>query len=533
MMAFLQGAPSRRDLAHASLALAAGASVVGSAAAADGDDLEFKAGDHPIDRDQVIRGTLTLSPGARLLIRSGATLTLLGDLVAPCRTIFLGAGRVDLTRSRVLAARPEWWGASPDDPTIDCAPAIEAALAAHIVVQLGMGDYHLRRTLSVDRPNRRLWGVGRTNGERGTRLLRIGSDGAVVRVGTRAAPATINDYLRGIDLRWIEVGRTEAPRDDAGPTGVAVRYVLDCVFEGLRANEHAVGYSLRGAVRTLVTDCAAFRSLFPGSPADAFVGFDLDGTDPPTPTGANASLYLVDCAVRTGNRPGLAGAVGCRLLGTFSDSFLIRFETTQLGYGVVVDGGPRQQGRYAQVDLHLDTPVLDQCGRAGIVFRRLGNTAMIDVSSPWIAVAPGAPAAIHVVDAGGAIGVVGGQLVATGGGTSIGVLVERASGVTLAGTKLLDTTRPIVAVAATGFDIAPVVLAGSASNGAAVELAGCEGGAVRARLLGAPGRFATGVALDSACRATLVETVGLNAATTPVRIGATTPRSVTGAIAVA
>lgn len=534
----------RRDVGRIALAMAAAAGFGASPAAAGGNDggdggggdgdAVFGPGDHTIERDRTISGTLILRPGARLSLRAGVTLTLLGDLVAPARTVFLGPGTVDLTRSRLLAARPEWWGAAADEPAVDNAPPIEMALAAHIAVQLGPGDYHLHRTLALERANRRLWGIGRTNGAHGTRLLKKGGNGAVVRVGTEAAPPTINAYLRGIDLRWLELGRTEAPIADGRATGLDVRHVLDGIFHGLRANEHAIGFSFRGAVRTLVEDCAAFRSLFAGRPTDTFVGFDLDGTRPPIATGANASLYLIDCTARTGNRPLLAGAIGCRMLGAFSDTFLVRFETTELGYGILVDGGAAgAPTRYAQVDLHLDTPVLDQCGRAGIVLRRLGDTAMVDVVQPWVAVAAGADAAIQISDTGGAVGVMGGQLVAVGPDPSTGVLLERTTGVTLAAVKLLDLSRPLVVRQSAGFDLSPVILAGRRLGGTAVQLSACSAGMVRPRLLGRAGQFATGVGLDDACRSLLVETVGLPAADTAVRIGANPARSVAGMVAVA
>lgn len=511
--------PNRRDLARSAVVMAAGA--VGAAAsvqsAKGSDDLELGPGEHVIDADLVVRGTLTLRPGAKIMLSANVRLTVMGDFIAPAVTVLIGKGLVDLTSSRVIAARAEWWGAIPGDAGTDCIPAIEAALAAHPFVQLGPGDYYLRRTLKVELHNRRLWGVGRSNGAHGTRLVVAGGDSAVIQVGSTSAPATINDYLRGVDIRWIELGRSTAPHDGSGDgaIGLMVRHVLDCVFEGLRANEHRIAFSLRGAVRTLVIDCAGFRSLFPGKADDTFVGFDLDGTRPAIETGGNASLYLIDCSVRTGNRPFVEGAIGCRLTGAFSDTFLVRFETTQLGYGIVVDGHPEGmpalRSRYAQLDLHIDTPVLDQCGRAGIALYRLGETAMIDIASCWVSVTRGAEAALSISNTGGAIDVIGGQMVATGGGDSTGVRITKATGVGMTGVKMLDLTRPVVAQGLTGFDLAPVVLAGTRLHDAvAVTLADCTDGFVHARLL-RPSPFAIGVTLDAGCRAVTVDTAGLGA----------------------
>ena len=54
----------------------------------------------------ILLGTLTVAPGARIELAEGAVLRVLGDVVAPATQIFLGPGTVDLTSSRVQAARP-------------------------------------------------------------------------------------------------------------------------------------------------------------------------------------------------------------------------------------------------------------------------------------------------------------------------------------------------------------------------------------------------------------------------------------------
>ena len=508
---------SRRNLLSVGLALTVASAARSSPAEESAADVAFDRGLHRITLDRTVSGSLTLAPGALLEIAAGVRLTLLGDLIAPAAHIFTGEGRVQLDRSRVLVARPEWWGAVPDDPGIDCAEPIEAALRAHPHVQLGAGDYHLQRKLRVDIPNRRLWGVGRANDARGTRLVGHAADGPVLLIGTDLPPATINDYLRGIDLRSIEVARNSpAPAREADDpdvvTGVMIRHVLDCRFESVRANEHAIGFSARGAVRTYLVDCQAFRSVFLHENDDSFIGFDLDGRHAPISTGANASLYLVDCNARTGNRPQLKLSVGCRILGAFSDTFLIRFETTEVAQGILVDGLSSSlsaaQRRIGHLNLHIDTPVLDQCSHVCLLLQNLSDCAMVDIAAPWLALASSGEAALRMVDCHGATSIIGGQIVGPEGADRTGIQLTRVSGLALSGTKLLRCAWPIEAQASRGLDLVAAILAQGANGPAAVSLRKCEASYVRAGVMAAGGGYAVGVSLED-CENVTVETAGL------------------------
>lgn len=506
---------SRRDfVAGAGLALTVAPPPAMSAAAVGPEaDVELRPGIHRIAIDRTIAGNLTIWPGAVLEIAAGARLILLGDLTAPATRIFAGEGEIVLARSRVFAARPEWWGAAADDARVDCTGPIEAALRAHPYVQLGLGDYHLMRTLNIDQPNRRLWGIGRTDNACGTRLVGHMADGPVVLAGTRVTPPSINAYLRGIDMRWIEIGRASLPStkdaESARPIGLTISHVLDCVFEGLRANEHAVGYFIQGAVRTYLIDCVAFRSIFTDERTDIFIGFDLDGRGHVIATGANASLYLIDCNARTGNRPRLPISVGCRLLAAFSDTFLVRFETTELSHGILVDGlaeaASTRQHTLTQLNLHIDTPVLDQCGEACLVLRNLSDCAMIDIVTPWLALGEGGHAALRMTDCQGATSVTGGQAVGSPRSDAIGVHLDRVSGLAFTGLKLLGFSQPIDASESRGLDLVGAVFVDRARGSAAVALRGCADSYVRIRGLGTPTGHAAAIHLDRNCENITIE----------------------------
>jgi len=509
---------TRRGLGAASIGFGASISVPAVAAPAGPVGV---AGRIIIGRDTVIAADVTVAPGTSFDVTAGATLTFTGDFIAPTRLIFTGRGRVDLTRSRVVAARPEWWGAVPDDPAVDCSLALHACLSAHHSVQLGTGDYHLAEALVIDRPNRRIWGVGRSSGFRGTRLLRRGGRGPVVLVGTAAAPATVNAFLWGIDLRWLELGRTAAPESPAGEAddatdtaiGLEIRYVVDCVFEGVRASEHTIGFSLRGAVRTFLRDCSAFRSAPGGGRRDTFVGFALDGRAAPVAivTGGNASIYLIDCVARTGGDPKLVTSIGLRLTGAMSDTIVERLETTDVNIGILIDGRRDALGavqrRAGHVDLHIRGAILDQCGDTGIRLTGMSDAALVDIADPYVALAPTGRA-----DCGGNIGVAGGQLLGwtSTDVTATGIRLRATSGVAITGTKLAGFTRPVDAAASVAFElVVGIDHRGPETTGPAIRLTGCSHGYVRPRITGIAQAFECGVAADGGCDSIDVATAGM------------------------
>jgi hypothetical protein len=196
----------------------------------------------------VVSGDMLLLPGAQIAIASGRTLTLTGDFQAPASCIFTGSGKVDLNGSRVLVARPEWWGAVAGDAGPDCVGALEAAIAAHGAIALLADDYHLSRTLRITVPNRQIEGTTGFAGGRPTisRLVLTSPAGDVLQVGPDRDPGGPGAFLPGISLRLIELARSVPPvsassLERGGPAGLRVQYATACQFENLTSMEHATG----------------------------------------------------------------------------------------------------------------------------------------------------------------------------------------------------------------------------------------------------------------------------------------------------
>lgn len=492
----------------------------GRALPAKDGNLAVASGRFLVEHELVVHGTLTVAPGAGIDLGPDAVLRVLGDVMAPAAQIFFGSGVVDLTASRVEAARPEWWGAVPNDPAADCEPALSKALQAHLAIELGTGDYYLAKTLRVALPNRRMTGVGRTKDAMGTRLVLKSDLGAVVELGGEPAPPTINDYTKGVELRNFELGRVRPPRvaadDSDTAVGLRIRHVLDANCEGLRANEHSIGFDVRGAVRSYLRDCVAFRSApAAAEAADRFVAFLLDGRKPPV-GGANASLYIIDCNANLGGTPSLKESVGCEMLGAMSDTFLVRFETTALDTGIALDGQagglPKAQLRNAQIDLLIDAPVLDQCKLTGITIAGMAADTMIDIRSPYVGVGAARATALSISQSGGAISVIGGQMVApTAFRDATGILLEDSAGVDILSAKLLGFGQPVVVRSchSSRIDVA-IGTAGDDWPQSAIRLFASRLIHVACRLFGERGSYAAGIELDAASSEITVETDRLN-----------------------
>ncbi|MFC4291163.1 hypothetical protein ACFOWX_01910 [Sphingorhabdus arenilitoris] len=393
--------------------------------------------------DTVITDDLFLFPGAQFHIEQGVTLTIKGDFMAPLSRVFTGEGKADLLQSPLRSAKPEWWGAVANNFSVDCGPAIAACLNAHIAMEFGPGDYFVPDGIIIDQHNRRIFGTGRTKDFGSTRLVKAGPDGPVAIIGTKTNPGSINDYVKGVEISRIEFSRTKAgsaPRlGRSTAIGLKISYVLDCRFENLRSNEHSIGYEITNAVRTIAEDCVAFRSITSGTAKqDMFIGFEIHD---------NASLYLKDCNVSMGGDGHFEPLIGARLSGNIADSFLVRFETRAMRTGILIDGKSLDRSDVAhQINVHIDTPVLDQCFEYGLHLSKLSAKASLDITNPYVAAAHGDGTAIQIADCRGSLDISGGQIAATTplrqSDTQYGASIVRSSGVRIRGLKIMQFPHP-------------------------------------------------------------------------------------------
>jgi len=90
---------------------------------------------------------LKIVEGTTVSIATGKTLTISGKVNLGPTGKFTGPGTVNI-QDTTVAAMPQWWGAIPDNTSIDCAPGIRSALASGAQnIYLPQGTY-LVKTLS-------------------------------------------------------------------------------------------------------------------------------------------------------------------------------------------------------------------------------------------------------------------------------------------------------------------------------------------------------------------------------------------------
>lgn len=502
-----------------------------------GDGVLLEQGMHRVTTNTTLKTDVVVQPGATIHVAAGATLTILGCFQAPVATIFVGPGTVDLNRSRTPHAHPEWWGAVPGDGAQNCLPALQACLAAHPVMHLLPADYFIEGSFVVERPFCQIRGAGfrGTEGWRGTRLVLTTGHGDVMRVGPANRPPTVNDYPQNIEISALALGRSR-PVDAASsrrPAGLVAQYLLCARLEQISSNEHAIGFSARGLVRTQLIDCFAFRSLHGTQPGQPWRGFLLDGMDDIGLAGGNASLFLIDCNATVGGDPQVSDGVGLLLEGAFADTFVINFETTAVATGIRADGKAGQigeRGRNGHVNLHLRMPIIDQCGEAGIILRDTSAHMMVDISEPYVATAPNAQAAIRCDAMRGSASISGGQLIGTtssaNGGNAAGLMAYDSDGLQIHGLKLLECPRPVEMSNCRGFSIQGLILNQDfPTRRDAVRLQDCVRGALAMVINGSSRAFASGVRIDGDCHRVRIDATGhdddafQNGANGRVRIG--------------
>lgn len=360
-------------------------------------------------------------PGAVFKVPTGITLAFSGILEAPSsQQIFdaTGTGLITVNPVTTPIGYPEWWGAQVNTPAFDCSIAINACIVACRVTQLQLADYYLATGHSVlmQTENRKLVGYGFYNAAvAGTVTNIFMSDGttSVIVMGPNTVPATINDYMKGLELENIFVSRAVAPVISGGSIGVVNRWTLYSNTKYVKSAEHMVGFYYQNVVQCHNANLWAFRSTAgTGAGTDQFIGYQLQGT-PIIGSGGNASLYMTECLAGLGGPAPVNTSTGYSLQTTCADTYIDKAEVSSFGVGMQFTLGTSTSLNFGAVDCLITNPVLDTCTLAGLFFNGTTEFGAITILGGYAALTPNGAnvAAVYFNNSAASVKLVGFQCV--------------------------------------------------------------------------------------------------------------------------
>lgn len=362
--------------------------------------------------------------------RISGSLAFAGGIEAPVEQIFLGAvgiSQVDVNKDLTPEGWVDWFGYDAD--------AIETCLAIFAVVRLGPRDYFTDRTVILDQNYREVIGsAGSAEGLDGTRIVLTGSAVAtdpVVQLGTLNT-STVSACARRLNVRYINTIRdgvvtppVSGRREDAVP-GWEIAGWYESRLEDCFDYNSGTAYKVYGTVGCTIARCGCVRpnpGTVTGDP-DFFTAFVVGGYSASFGfIGANASITITDCgcagAVNTG-----AARVGVYLYGYIGDSWIEKFENSQMEHGVYVDGadsgGTTVTSLVAHRDVRVNNCVLDNLTDAGITIRNINDGGSIQVNGNYVAIGD-AGKGIDIEDSTGEISIINGDLVGADNLASFGL----------------------------------------------------------------------------------------------------------------
>ncbi len=424
----------------------------------------FAVGECSIGADIVVASLAEVAAGATIRVARGKTVHFNAGFTAPVGPVFSGPGAVAFDPRFVTVGHPEWWGALTNQAGFDCAPAINACIAACPETRLQWADYHIGSRVTIDQSGRVLAGVAGNQTDRpfGSRLVIDNGHSDGLQVGPDSQPKggilSFPQHIRVSSLTIFRAARvTPPPSGFVGPCGVRLQFVATCYLDDINTMEHSNGFYLRGVVHCYLRYCQALRK-YPGTTSvnDFFNGFFQDNSISIGTNSGNASLYYQNCSCFGDPALGLAQSSGIYTYGGFTDTFITRFESGVLAFGLNLNGGGSSDKSYSAEDLLIEGCVLDSCRACGIIINAGNRGAAVTIHNCYIAGA-GAGNGVTVQETHGAVSITGCQVISGVGSTTVGLLISRSSGVSAQGNIFTDCFSPVVLRQATNCQIRDTV----------------------------------------------------------------------------
>lgn len=450
---------------------------------------------------------VTFLSGARIR-RTGGSLAFAGGIDAPVEQIFLnavGTSQVDVNNDLTPEGWVDWFGYD--------ANAIETCHAIFHINRLGPRDYFADRTVILDRSHREVIGSGGSaEGQAaggGTRIVLVGAAAAsqpIVRVGTLNTSAVLSTARR-LNIRKINTIRdgtinpaTSGRREDAVP-GWLVAGWYESVMEDCFDFGSPIHYRIYGTIGCKLNRCGGVR---PGVGAangfpDFYTAFCVGGYSTSFGfIGANASLTIANsgCAGGLG-----AERMGLYLFGFIGDTWVQKFEMSQLEYGIVIDGRDASGSVVTSLTAHQDVWVrdciLDALLFRGIWVRGMNRGAHIDLRGNYVAL-NAAGDGLLVQDCLGSVSVDGEDYIANSSLANFGVRIVTSKRVSVgAGVKIKDFRVGLRAESSGQLHLTPIIHRALTGGTNAVELSGVGRSYVQPTVDSDVAAFDYGIVMDS------------------------------------
>lgn len=417
-----------------------------AAADDEGQTVQVINGSFRIGSDLTVESPVNIPRGGKLVIPDGVTLTLAGGVTAGLYQIFEteGTGKVVFDRTKQLVGYPEWWGGFPGG-AVDCLAAIHACKVAAKVTQLQAGDYWTSARIRWDVPFRILQGAGGNYYASSvgdvTRIVCTSATDHLFHMGPDTQPATINDFMKGLEVRDIVFATSAIPTIASLRAGVLVRYTLSHLIENCQSMEGIFGFQYVGTVAGVTRKCRAFRQFAGTGPGtDRFYGFYCDGSASIGTPGGNASNLLEDCTTSTGFATPIAQSHGFYLDGDFTDTFIRRPETNNTANGITIIGnGDNTTLNGGNWNLQIEWPTIDSFTYAGLFIKdtnKFGSITLIGGYSAPSAVP--ALSCVYFQDSYAAVVLMGMQHTLTPSQTPTGLSILNSSNIKSIGNVYLE-----------------------------------------------------------------------------------------------
>lgn len=347
----------------------------------------------------LISGNVSLNPlmifekGAIFNIATGVTVAFAGGVSAGVFQIFncAGTGKVTINNQYTSIGYPEWWGAISNSSGTDCAPAINACIVACSVTYLQEAVYQTASTILHQTAGRSVIGAmnGNVAGNGQGSIIQIGSGTATIyQIGPNSYTGTLQSNNV---LRYVSLTRSANLVTQSACSGLLMQFTIWTDIDRVFTTQSQYGFQIRGNGDLRMNFCVTNRtSASVGAGTDQYYGFYLNADTNIGFAGGNASVYLDGCNVGNGitwtSALDYQGLVASGTYG-YSDLFINKFETSQMGVGINLVGTGNTSGTvdYKNEDVQITNCVLDTCNTAGIELYNTSLYGVVQITGGYIA----------------------------------------------------------------------------------------------------------------------------------------------------